>query len=65
MAAMRAFAYKTDSHREAMQQKIRQNWYWEELFARFVMVGSEGSYQGTDPLKSLALFSPSIQPAAH
>jgi heme-degrading monooxygenase HmoA len=64
MDAMRAFAYKTASHREAMQQKVQQNWYWEELFARFVIVGSEGSNQGRDPFKSLNLFTPSIHPAA-
>lgn len=58
LAAMKAFAYQTPAHRETMQQKVKQNWYWEELFARFVLTGSQGTYQGEDPLQGLRLFHP-------
>jgi len=60
LAAMKTFAYQTPAHREAMQQKVKQNWYWEELFARFVLAGSQGTYLGKDPLQGLRLFHPTV-----
>jgi heme-degrading monooxygenase HmoA len=49
---MQAFAHQTQAHREAMRRTRAENWYREELFARFVPVGSEGTWQGIDPLKN-------------
>jgi hypothetical protein len=57
LAAMKAFAYGTQEHKEAMKQKVRQNWYSEELFARFVPVGSTGTVEGSDPLQNQILSS--------
>ncbi|MBC7922651.1 MAG: spheroidene monooxygenase [Ferruginibacter sp.] len=50
-AAMRAFAYGGENHQAAMRRKAEQNWYSEELFARFVPVASEGTYYGINPLE--------------
>jgi hypothetical protein len=47
---MQAFAYKTVAHREAMRRTRAENWYREELFARFVPVASEGTWEGREPL---------------
>ncbi|PQA59456.1 DUF3291 domain-containing protein [Siphonobacter curvatus] len=42
--AMKAFAYRTADHKEAMRQKEQQQWYGEELFARFVPVPFEPGF---------------------
>jgi len=47
---MQAFAYRTPEHREAMRRTRAENWYREELFARFVPVASEGTWEGRNPL---------------
>ena len=47
---MEAFAYRTPAHREAMRRTRAENWYREELFARFVPVASEGTWEGRNPL---------------
>jgi hypothetical protein len=62
LAAMKAFAYGTQEHKEAMKQKVRQNWYSEELFARFLPVGSEGTVAGVDPLQNQMLSPLSVVP---
>jgi heme-degrading monooxygenase HmoA len=49
---VQAFAYRTQAHREAMRRTRAENWYREELFARFVPAASEGTWQGIDPLKN-------------
>jgi len=48
---MQAFAYRNHVHREAMRRTRAENWYQEELFARFVPVASEGTWGGRDPLQ--------------
>jgi len=55
LAGMKAFAYGTPEHKEAMKQKVRQNWYSEELFARFLPVDSTGTIEGSDPLQNQIL----------
>lgn len=50
---MEAFAFRTPAHREAMRRTRAENWYREELFARFVPVASEGTWNGRDPLDGL------------
>ncbi|MDH2429645.1 spheroidene monooxygenase [Sphaerisporangium sp. TRM90804] len=48
--AVRSFAYKRPGHREVIGRVRREGWYSEELFARFVPYGSEGGWDGADPL---------------
>ncbi|MFD1470344.1 spheroidene monooxygenase [Hymenobacter caeli] len=49
-AAMQQYAYHDARHREAMLLTRRENWYSEELFARFQVLRSEGTVDGHDPL---------------
>ena len=51
--AMREFAYKDPKHREVIKLTHRENWYAEELFARFHVLGSEGTIDGREPLAGL------------
>jgi hypothetical protein len=48
--AVRDFAYRGTTHREVIGRVRSQDWYSEELFARFLPYGSEGSWNGADPL---------------
>ncbi|MCX6428997.1 MAG: spheroidene monooxygenase [Actinobacteria bacterium] len=41
--ALRDFAYKGAAHREAIEATARNNWYSEELFARFAVRDVRGS----------------------
>lgn len=48
-AAVRSFAH-AGRHREAIRRTTEVGWYAEELFARFAVLGSEGTLFGRDPL---------------
>lgn len=48
-AAMKDFAYKSEMHREVVKLTRTENWYAEELFARFSLVSSEGAWNGRNP----------------
>ena len=48
--ALRAFAHQGAAHREVVARTPREDWYAEELFARFAVVGSRGTLDGQDPL---------------
>lgn len=51
--AMKEFAYGTEAHREAIRRRTQEQWYAEELFARFRPTGSTGTLGGSDPLGPL------------
>lgn len=48
--AMKQFAYKDPLHQEVMRRTRAENWYSEELFARFKPISSSGSWNGKNPL---------------
>jgi heme-degrading monooxygenase HmoA len=48
--AVRGFAYQSPEHIKAMRRKQHENWYSEELFARFQPLASYGSWDGVNPL---------------
>ena len=51
--AMQDYAYKDVRHREVIQLTHREQWYGEELFARFRVLGGSGTLDGGDPLAGL------------
>ncbi len=48
--AIRAFAYQAPAHADAVRRTHSDDWYAEELFARFALLHSEGTWDGRDPL---------------
>ncbi|GAB3308040.1 hypothetical protein GCM10027511_19640 [Hymenobacter humi] len=53
--AMQQYAYRDVRHREVIQLTRSENWYAEELFARFQVLGSTGTLDGHNPLAGLLL----------
>jgi len=49
-AAMLDYAYKNPQHRAVVDRTRKLGWYKEELFARFEVLGTEGSWYGSDPV---------------
>lgn len=50
-ASLRAFAYQGAGHRAAIARTRRDDWYAEELFARFAVLDTQGTWEGRDPLR--------------
>jgi hypothetical protein len=55
LGATRGFAYMGDEHTAAMRRMREENWYSEELFARFRPLASYGTWDGIDPLATYRL----------
>lgn len=47
-ASLRAFAYGSPAHRAVMERTRRDDWYAEELFARFTVLRSAGTIGGRE-----------------
>ncbi len=47
------FAYKSKEHAEVIAKTRTEDWYSEELFARFIPFKTLGSLNGEDPVKGL------------
>lgn len=50
VAALKSFAYKMHEHQAVISKTRSQQWYSEELFARFIPVEASGSWKGENPL---------------
>jgi heme-degrading monooxygenase HmoA len=48
--SVKQFAYKSKQHQEAIRRTRKNNWYKEELFARFQPYKSTGKWEGKDLL---------------
>ena len=51
--AVQDYAYRDTRHRDVIQLTRRENWYSEEMFARFRIVSGSGTLDGKDPLTIL------------
>ena len=53
MENMKAFAYGSKEHAEVIKKTRKEDWYSEELFARFKIISGSGTLNGVDPLSEL------------
>lgn len=53
VADMKHFAYTSAHHRKAVANTRQKGWFSEELFARFHLRSTQGTWGGSDPLATL------------
>ena len=53
---VKGFAYRSKEHAEVIKKTREENWYSEELFARFKPIACFGTLNNIDPLKGLIKF---------
>lgn len=49
---MKAFAYGMKAHRDVIQKTRKEQWYSEDMFVRFRVLGSSGALVSGDPLRT-------------
>lgn len=47
---MKQFAYRMKAHAEVIRKTKQENWYSEDMFVRFRIIGNTGTLQGSNPL---------------
>lgn len=47
------FAYQQQAHKQVIKKTREENWFSEELFARFIPIKSEGTIKGIEPLVNI------------
>lgn len=52
--SLEQFAYKSPEHQKAIRLTRKHDWFSEELFARFIVVGVEGNWQDFDTLQKMS-----------
>lgn len=51
---MRSFAYGQEKHVEVIRKTHKDNWYSEDLYARFEVLETKGTVKGKNPLEVLS-----------
>lgn len=52
--AIKQYAYQSKEHQEAIRKTREYDWYAEEMFVRFRVVNSQGSWKGEDRLPQMS-----------
>ena len=54
-STLSAFAHADGPHARAVRAVRAEGWFSEELYARFRLLGTQGTWEGGNPLSSLAV----------